>query len=83
MGESGPEALNYDFRNRKRRQEIETTYLENGSFYIFTTRLLREMNNRLGGKIGFYEQEKHKMFQIDNLRDIALCEAILHSHELR
>ena len=28
-------SINYDFKNRKRRQEITTKYVENGSIYIF------------------------------------------------
>ena len=32
--------------------------------------------------MGFYEQEKYKMYQIDNIEDIALCEAILNGYGL-
>ena len=61
IGGEGPESINYDYRNRKRRQMIEKRYLENGSFYVFPPRMLREHNNRLGGKIGLYLMERHKM----------------------
>jgi CMP-N,N'-diacetyllegionaminic acid synthase len=71
------ESINYDWRNRRRRQEIEKRYLENGSFYVFTPRLLRETNNRLGGRIGLYVMDRHKMFQIDRREDVELCRAIL------
>lgn len=74
----GAESVNYDFKDRRRRQEIEQKYLENGSFYIVSPADLINNNNRLGGKIGLYVQEKYKMFQIDNIEDIALCEAILN-----
>jgi len=71
------ESINYDWRNRRRRQEIEKRYLENGSFYVFTPRLLRETNNRIGGRIGLFVMDRHKMFQIDRREDIDLCRAIL------
>jgi CMP-N,N'-diacetyllegionaminic acid synthase len=71
------ESINYDWRNRRRRQEIEKRYLENGSFYIFTPRQLRETQNRLGGRIGLYVMDRHKMFQIDRREDVELCKAIL------
>ena len=77
MGDNGPESLNYDYKDRKPRQAIETRYLENGSFYIFKPDLLRKTNNRLAGKIGLHLMDRYKMFQIDNLEDVALCEAIL------
>jgi N-acylneuraminate cytidylyltransferase len=82
VGDDGaPESVNYDYRTRKRRQAIEKRYLENGSFYVFSPRLLRE-GNRLGGKIGMHAMEKHKMFQIDNAGDVALCEAIMRGYGL-
>jgi N-acylneuraminate cytidylyltransferase len=72
-----PESVNYDYRTRRRRQDIERRYLENGSFYIFTPRLLREENNRLGGRIGLHVMERHKIFQIDRPEDLTLCGVIM------
>ena len=80
IGAGGPEAINYDYRNRRMRQQIEKRYLENGSFYVFVPSLLREHSNRLGGKIGFQLMERHKMFQIDRIEDIKLCAAIMTSY---
>jgi N-acylneuraminate cytidylyltransferase len=77
---SGPEPINYDFRNRRMRQQIEKRYLENGSFYVLIPSLLREQNNRLGGKIGFHVMDRHKMFQIDRPEDVKLCAAIMRSY---
>jgi CMP-N,N'-diacetyllegionaminic acid synthase len=80
IGTSGPEPINYDYRNRRMRQQIEKRYLENGSFYVLIPSLLREQNNRLGGKIGFHVMERHKMFQIDRPEDLKLCAAIMRSY---
>ncbi|MGY3234727.1 CMP-N,N'-diacetyllegionaminic acid synthase [Bradyrhizobium sp. USDA 4472] len=80
IGQSGPEPINYDYRNRRMRQQIEKRYLENGSFYVLVPSLLREQSNRLGGKIGFHLMERHKMFQIDRPEDVKLCAAIMRSY---
>jgi CMP-N,N'-diacetyllegionaminic acid synthase len=80
IGGSGPEPINYDYHNRRMRQQIEKRYLENGSFYVFIPSLLREQKNRLGGKIGFHLMERHKMFQIDRTEDVKLCAAIMQSY---
>jgi len=80
IGADGPEPINYDYHNRRMRQQIEKRYLENGSFYVLIPSLLREQKNRLGGKIGFHLMERHKMFQIDRMEDIKLCAAIMQSY---
>jgi CMP-N,N'-diacetyllegionaminic acid synthase len=80
VGKDGPEAINYDYHDRRMRQQIETRYLENGSFYVFVPHLLREKKNRLGGRIGMHVMERHKMFQIDRPEDIKLCAAIMRSY---
>jgi CMP-N,N'-diacetyllegionaminic acid synthase len=80
IGASGPEPINYDYHNRRMRQQIEKRYLENGSFYVFIPSLLREKQNRLGGRIGMHLMDRHKMFQIDRLEDVKLCAAIMRSY---
>lgn len=78
--ESNPESVNYDFRHRRPRQQIEKRYLENGSFYITRPEILRLNMNRLGGRIGMFVMEKHKMFQIDTPSDVQLCAAIMRGY---
>lgn len=78
--EGAAQSINYDWRERKPRQNIEKRYLENGSFYVFTPQLLRTTGNRLGGKIGLHLMARHKMFQIDNPGDAQLCEAIMRGY---
>ncbi len=70
-------SVNYDWRNRQRRQDIERRYVENGSFYIFKSELLRSTANRLGGRIGRVEMESWKMFEIDSTTDFRKCEALM------
>ena len=64
--------MNYDANNRKHRQDIEKSFLENGSFYLFKSDMFLKRKNRLFGKIGIYEMEDHKMFQIDEPSDVKL-----------
>ena len=73
-------SLTYDYKNRKRRQDIDINYLENGSFFLFKPEILRTYNNRLGGKISIFQMDKHKMFQIDNEEDLKLCEVIMKGY---
>jgi CMP-N,N'-diacetyllegionaminic acid synthase len=76
------EPMNYDHRLRKPRQLIEEKYLENGSFYIFQKEKFMIHRNRLFGKIGYYEMDKYKMFQIDSPSDIKLCEVIMRGYDI-
>jgi len=75
-------SVNYDYRNRKRRQDISKKYIENGSFYLFKPGVLRKFNNRFGGKIGVTQMEFWKMFQIDKPSDIKLCQIIMRGYGL-
>jgi len=78
----GMESVNYDYLDRKPRQKIEKRYLENGSFYLFKPSLIRQTNNRLGGKIGIYVMKRFKMFQIDTPDDIELCSLMMSGYGL-
>lgn len=71
------DSVNYDWRNRKRRQDIPEQYIENGSFYIFKPDVLRNQNNRFGSRIGVVEMEFWKMFEIDSPDDLRMCSALM------
>ncbi len=73
-------SVNYDFKNRPRRQIIKEKYHENGSFYLFKPEILIKDNNRLGGKIGVYIMDNLQHYQIDEPKDIKTCEYILRSY---
>ena len=76
-GKGSLQSVNYDYLNRKRRQEMEGQIIENGSFYIFKPEIIKKYNNRFGGKIGHSKMEFWKMFEIDNLEDIRMCRALM------
>ncbi len=78
----GYRSVNYDFRNRSRRQDITPRYLENGSIYIVSPQILRRDHNRLGGKIEIYEMPFWKSFQVDEEADLAICEYYMRTRLL-
>jgi CMP-N,N'-diacetyllegionaminic acid synthase len=71
------DSVNYDWRNRKRRQDIPQQYIENGSFYLFRPEVLANGNNRFGKQIGYVEMEFWKMFEIDSMDDLRMCSALM------
>jgi N-acylneuraminate cytidylyltransferase len=77
-------SLNYDYRNRRRRQEMleEELWIETGSFYITKSALLRSEANRLGGKIGIHEVPIWKSYEIDSLSGLELCALLMRHHGL-
>lgn len=76
------ESVNYDFRNRRRRQDIDEQYVENGSFYLFRPWVIRRFQNRLGGKIGVSKMEFWKTFEIDSLKSLEMCEVLMRHYLL-
>jgi len=74
----GIESVSYDYKNRKRRQDIKEKIIENGSFYLFKSKLIKNNNNRIGGEIGYSEMDFWKMFEIDNADDIRMCSALMN-----
>ena len=70
-------SINYDYKNRKRRQEIKEQIIENGSFYLFKKEVIQNNDNRMGGKIGYSKMDFWKMFEIDSLSDLRMCSALM------
>lgn len=70
-------SVNYDFRNRPRRQERELEYRENGAIYITKYDILMNGHNRLGGKIGLYIMPGKSSWEIDSEFDFWLCEHLI------
>lgn len=78
MEESGAYSINYDYKNRPRRQDKEPEYIENGAIYIMRYKVLMENHNRLGGKIGLYIMPEEYSTEIDTEFDFYLCEHIIN-----
>jgi N-acylneuraminate cytidylyltransferase len=75
-------SLTYDYKNRGRRQDRPPLYLENGSIYIFKPNILKEYNNRLGGKIAMYLMDYWKSYEIDKVPDLEVCKYFMKNRIL-
>lgn len=75
------QSVNYDYKHRPRRQEFAGDYMENGSFYISNAAELIKTQNRLHGRIIFYEMENISSYEIDEPQDWAVAEALLNFRE--
>jgi len=76
-------SLNYNYKKRARRQDFSKQFVENGSIYVFKPKILRKLNNRLGGKIEVSLMENWKSFDIDTLDDFILCETLMKRYLLK
>ena len=67
-------SVNYDYKNRPRRQDMKKTYRENGAFYIMSRNGLLTHKNRLHGNVGIVYVPRFRSFEIDEPEDISLAE---------
>ena len=61
--------LNYDFKNRPRRQDFDGTFMENGAFCISLVSDIIKYNNRISGNIGICEMQEYTYVEIDEPED--------------
>lgn len=73
-------SMNYDYRDRPRRQNFDGMLMENGAFYINTVANVLESGNRLSGKIGIYEMPEYTATEIDEPDDWMLIESLMVKH---
>jgi YrbI family 3-deoxy-D-manno-octulosonate 8-phosphate phosphatase len=71
------ESINYNFKNRPRRQDFKGTYVENGAIYCTRKKILLEEKNRLGGKIGLVQMPEETYVEIDEPHDFNIIENLL------
>jgi N-acylneuraminate cytidylyltransferase len=74
--------LNYDFKNRPRRQDFDGTLIENGAFYINTVSNIKTYKNRLSGAIEVYKMPEYTMTEIDEPDDWVYAEYLMKKHVL-
>ena len=68
---------NYDIFHRPRRQDFDGYLMENGAFYICSRDSLLKTQNRLSGNIKAYEMNEDTAFEIDELSDWLIIEALM------
>lgn len=73
-------SMNYDYKNRPRRQDFSGMFMENGAFYINTVANIRRDENRLSGHIGIYEMPEYTATEIDEPDDWFVLENLMHRH---
>lgn len=73
-------STNYDFRRRPRRQEFEGYLVENGAFYITSSKAFKESKCRLSGKIGIAEMDESTYYEIDEPSDWVIIENLLKNN---
>lgn len=72
--------VNYDYRNRPRRQDFEGLVAETGACYINTVANIKRDMCRLSGKIAFYELPAYTAHEIDEPVDWIIVEELLKAH---
>lgn len=75
-------SMNYDYKNRPRRQNFKGMLMENGAFYINTVENILASGNRLSGKIGIYEMPEYTATEIDEPDDWIILENLMRKHVL-
>lgn len=70
-------SINYDYRDRPRRQDMQPQYVENGSIYIFKPWVLKKFGNRLGGRISLFVMSEAASWEIDSLLDFEIAESLI------
>lgn len=74
--------LNYDYKNRPRRQEYDGLILENGACYINSVGNILRDKNRLSGKISVYEMPDYTSFEIDEPDDFLIIESLMKKYNI-
>ena len=71
------EPVNYDYRNRPRRQEFEGLAAETGACYINSVGNILKDKCRLSGNITFYEMPAYTAYELDEESDWIIVEELL------
>ncbi|MEP2237933.1 MAG: HAD hydrolase family protein [Maribacter sp.] len=72
--------LNYDFKNRPRRQDFKGLLIENGAVYCTKKDNLIASKNRLSGNIGLIEMHEDTLVEIDSETDWKIIEQLKTSN---
>lgn len=78
--EDGNKPINYDYKNRPRRQDFKGMILENGACYINKVGNILRDKNRLSGKIISYELPEYTAFEIDEEIDWIIIEQLMKKY---
>lgn len=77
---SGIEPINYDYKNRPRRQEFKGILAENGACYINSVKNILNNRCRISGKIITYEMPPETAYEIDEESDWLIIEELIKNN---
>ena len=72
----GPRPINHNPNELLRTQDLKPMYFENSSIYIFNRKNFLKIKNRIGENPKMFEMSKIESFDIDDLDDFKLAEAL-------
>ena len=75
--ENGMTPINYDYRNRPRRQDYAGIIAENGACYINSVKNIKQDKCRLSGKISSFELPSYTAYEIDEPADWIIIEQLM------
>lgn len=76
-------ALNYDIKDRPRRQDYKGTLIENGAFYISNVGNIKNTKNRISGDIGIYKMPEYSIIELDEPVDWIVAEEVMRNFILK
>lgn len=65
--------INYNIKNRQRRQDSKSLIVENGAIFIFNYQKFLKRRVRLFGKIGYFLMTKKNSIEIDDNFDLQIA----------
>lgn len=74
-------SINYNYKNRPRRQDFTGLMMENGACYINTVLNILRDKNRLSGIISVYEMPEYTATEIDEPDDFLLIEKLMEKYK--
>lgn len=74
---NGLKPVNYDYRNRPRRQDFEGLIAENGACYINSVKNIKRDRCRLSGKITAFELPSYTLYELDEPSDWIIVEEMM------
>lgn len=73
--------VNYDYKNRPRRQDFEGYLLENGACYINFVKNILADKNRISGRKSLYEMPEYTSYEIDEPDDFLIIEELMKRYQ--
>ena len=74
------EPIGWNVNQRPMRQDVPSSYVENGAFYITKKNNLLNSKLRYSGKIGIVKMPFYESFQVDSYEDLNLISRIIDNN---